>query len=73
MAKEETTKEITSALEKMNCYDLLFFDINDNEVVVTFNCKDLTSFTSSLPGWSYTGIELDDTQKRQYKIRFMKI
>ena len=73
LTQEELKTEITKALNNMGCNDILFPDPKDDLVVVIFNCKELTSFKMELPGWIYSGIHLDSTQTRQYKIDFTKL
>ena len=73
LTKIEAKKEIESALKEKGCYDIYFPDSNgDNTLTVLFNCKELTSFKYSLSGWEYSGIQLDETKERQYKIAFYK-
>lgn len=64
--------KIKEILEKMGCTDVIFSDIKDNLIVATFNCKNLTSFVSDIPGWRYSGTQLDPSHERQYKIDFVK-
>ena len=71
--KEELKKEVEKVLTSMSCADILFPDQADDLVVVIFNCKELTSFKADLPGWTYSGIHLDSSKTRGYKIDFKKI
>jgi hypothetical protein len=71
--QQELKTEITKALESMGCSDILFLDSKDDLLVAVFNCKELTSFKLELPGWKYSGIQLDSTHTRQYKIEFVRI
>ena len=71
--QEELKVEITKALQNMGCSDISFLDSKDDLIVVVFNCKELTSFKMESPGWKYSGIQLDSTQTRQYKIDFTRI
>lgn len=73
MSLEEAKGEILKALQRMGCLKIFFQEQRPNSVVVTFDCKDLTSFKAEVPGWHYSGIELDETQERQYKIVFKRI
>ena len=75
MEKQEALKKIEEALEKMGCTDLSTLEENSSEnyFTVIFNCKLLTSFVAELPGWVYSGIQIDPLRKRQYKIDFRKI
>ncbi len=72
MDLEVLKKTVERILVNMECTDLTFPDPKTNLVVVTFNCKNLTSFKADLPGWTYSGIHLDPTGNRQYKIDFIK-
>ena len=71
--QEELKVEITKALQNMGCSDILFSVSKDDLIVVVFDCKELTSFKMELPGWTYSGIQLDPTRTRQYKIDFIRI
>lgn len=71
--QQELKTEITKTLENMGCSDISFLDSKDDMIVVVFNCKELTSFNMELPGWKYSGIQLDSTHTRQYKIDFVRI
>jgi hypothetical protein len=73
MIKEEIIKKIEEALKKMGCSDILFPDPKEDLIVATFNCKEVTSFVADVPGWTYSGIQLDPTHTRQYKIDFIKL
>jgi len=72
MTKEEAKKKIEDTLTKMVCTDVSFEDSADDLIVVTFNCKAVTSFVADIHGWTYSGIHLDPTGKRQYRIDFKK-
>lgn len=70
--KVEEVKSVSEKiLTEMGATDLLFPDPKKNLLVVLFNCKILTSFKATLPGWTYSGIQLDPTTERQYKIDFI--
>ncbi len=71
--QQELKTKITKALESMGCSDISFLDSIDDLIVVVFNCKELTSFKMELPDWKYSGIQLDSTHTRQYKIDFIRI
>ncbi len=73
MDKEKVLVKIKEALEKMGCTDILFSETGEDLIVVTFNCKEITSFVAEIPGWTYTGIHLNPTEGRQYKMDFNKI
>lgn len=72
MNAEELKHKVKKILEEMGCTDLLFPDPKENLIVAIFNCKNLTSFKGTIEGWTYSGIHLDPTGKRQYKIDFVK-
>ena len=70
--QDELKTEVSRTLENMGCNDILFQNITDLLVTVVFNCKELTSFKMDLPGWIYSGIQLDLTRTRQYRITFSR-
>jgi len=69
----DTQNEIRARLQGMGCADILIREVNEDLISATFNCKDLTSFKERIDGWSYTGIELDESKQREYKITFRKV
>lgn len=71
--QQELRTEITKTLESMGCSNISFLDPKDELIVVVFDCKELTSFKTELLGWKYSGIQLDSTHTRQYKIDFIRI
>lgn len=73
MDKEKALIKVKEALEKMGCTDISFSETGDEIIVVTFNCKEITSFVAEIPGWTYSGIHLNPTSGRQYKIDFKKV
>ncbi len=73
MGTEEVKELIDESLKKMGCLDIIFPNSKEDLIVATFNCKEITSFVTGIPGWSYSGIHLDPTGKRQYKIDFKKM
>ena len=74
MEKEELKKQIIEILEKMGCLDIVFREnINEGIIIVLFNCRNLTSFKGSFDNWIYSGIHLDPSNERQYKLDFKKI
>jgi hypothetical protein len=73
MKTEEVKKIIEEALKNMGCTDILFPDLKEGLIVVIFNCKEITSFVTAIPGWTYSGIHLDTSKERQYKIDFQKL
>lgn len=72
MQTEEIKKIIEDTLKGMGCTDISFLNIKDDLIVVVFNCKEITSFVKKIPNWTYSGIYLDPTEKKQYKIDFKK-
>jgi len=72
MKKEEAKKNIIESLMAMGVTDINFPESPENLIVATFNSKQITSFVSEISGWTYSGIHLDPTGKRQYKIDFKK-
>ena len=72
MTPEETQKIITEALESMGCTEIKFQKQEPEAIDVIFNCKEFTSFVKGIPGWTYSGIQLDTSGERQYKITFRK-
>jgi len=72
MNKEEVKLEIERKLTDMGCENVTFNGNDDNLLIALFDCKEVTSFKADLPGWIYSGIQLDPTRARQYKIDFTK-
>lgn len=72
MDKNSIIAKVKEALEKMGCTEISFPDPKEDLVIATFNCKEVTSFVTEIPGWTYSGIHLDPTKERQYKIDFAK-
>jgi len=72
MDLENLKKKVKELLINMDCTDITFPDPKEDLLVVTFNCKNLLSFKAELEGWTYSGIHLDPTSNRQYKIDFIK-
>lgn len=73
MKSEDLQKTVKEHLERMGCTDVVFPDPKEDLVVATFNCKEVTSFVSDIEGWTYSGIQLDPTNNRQFKIDFRKL
>lgn len=73
MQKEQVEKIIEEILKGMGCTEIVFTDSKEDFIVVTFNCKEITSFVTDIQGWTYSGIHLDPTHTRQYKIDFKKL
>ena len=72
LTKEEAQKEIEKKLMEKGCTEVFFTDPKDDLLVVLFNCKELTSFTNIINGWSYSGIQIDSSKQRQYRINFKR-
>jgi len=72
MTKEDVKIKIKEELGKMGCTEIAFPESKDNLVVATFNCRAVTSFVADIAGWTYSGIHLDPTKNRQYKIDFVR-
>jgi hypothetical protein len=72
LTQEQLKVEVVKALENMGCDAILFPNSTDVSVPVVFNCKELTSFMLDLPGWAYSGIQLDPTGTGQYRIMFVR-
>lgn len=72
MNTQDTRKIIEDVLKKMGCTEIKFPDLKEDLIVATFNCKEITSFVTDIPGWTYSGIHLDPTNERRYKIDFRK-
>lgn len=73
MNTEDAKKLIEASLKNMGCVDITFPEPKENLLVALFNCKEITSFVTNVPGWTHSGIHLDPTRARQYKIDFRKI
>lgn len=72
MTKEEAKNTVKEILSKMGCTNLTFLDPADDELVAVFNCKEITSFVEEVPGWDYSGIQLDQSGEGHYNIMFKK-
>lgn len=73
LEKTMLIKQISETLNKNGVTDIKVDDSKENEVVVLFNCKEVISFNADLPGWQYTGIQLDPTHEKEYKIVFTQV
>ena len=72
MDKEQVQKKIKGVLEKMGCTDVIFKDVEQGLFYVAFNSKEVTSFVVDMDGWKYSGVQLDVSGERQFKIDFKK-
>lgn len=73
MTKEELKEKIKEAIRIMGGKDILFSDNGDSMVTVLFNSEEVVSFKAETSGWRYSGIQLDESKTRQYKISFKKV
>ena len=73
MSQEQILNKIKEALERMGCTEISLVEHEKNSIIATFNCKEVTSFVADIPGWTYSGIQIDPTKKHQYKIDFRKV
>ena len=73
METEEVRIKIQESLENMGCLEIEFSEPNNGQIAVVFNCKEITSFVTDIPSWTYSGIYLDPTKRHQYKIDFKKV
>lgn len=73
MKNDEAKIIINKVLIQMGATDIAFQDTkNSNLIAVVFNCKEVTSFVTDIPGWTYSGIRLDPSGSHQYRIDFAK-
>ncbi len=72
MEKEQAQIKIKDVLEKMGYSDIIFRDVG-SDFYVAFNSKEITSFVADMAGWKYSGVQLDLSGERQYKIDFKKL
>jgi len=71
---EELKKTVEKTLKEMGCTRIQLIETSNKEgVTATFDCKTLTSFKAEISGWTFSGINLDPTSVRQYKIDFIKL
>lgn len=73
MKKEETLTIIETALKSMGCENIAFIKQEEKSITVAFDCKEITSFVTQVPGWKDSGIQLDRTGSHQYKIDFYSL
>ena len=72
MNREDLKTRVKEVLTKMGYKNITFSNGEENLLVVSFDSKELTSFNADLPGWSYSGIQLNTEGNGQYKIEFKK-
>jgi len=73
MNREEAKRVVEDALAKMGCTNVTFLEPGSDELVAVFNCKEITSFVAEVPGWDYSGIQLDQSGEGHYNIMFKKV
>ncbi|OGG36771.1 hypothetical protein A2110_01010 [Candidatus Jorgensenbacteria bacterium GWA1_54_12] len=73
MNQEELKSEIQKKLTEMGFENILLRELDENTLIVLFNAKEITSFKEELSGWIYSGIYLDHSNERQYRIDFRKV
>lgn len=73
MNKEDLKKRVKEILTGMSYTNVVFSNGDEHLLVVSFDSKELTSFNADLPGWSYSGIQLNTNSNGQYKIEFKKM
>lgn len=69
---EEVKKLIKDTLTSMGCEDIAITSVNPNKITAVFNCKEITSFVTYIPGWIQSGIQLNASNGHQYNIEFYK-
>jgi hypothetical protein len=72
MDNKEVIEKIEETLKKMGCADVSLVEVDENMIIATFNCDHITSFVENMSEWIYSGIQLDTTKEKQYKIIFTK-
>lgn len=73
MNKEQLKKQVQEILTNMGYADIIFSNGPEDLLIVSFNSEEITSFKAELPGWNYSGIQLDTSGKGRYKIEFRKL
>lgn len=72
MNKEDLKIKVQEVLISMGYTNITFSNGEENLLVVSFDSMELTSFKADLSGWTYSGIQLNTSGQRQYKIEFRK-
>ncbi len=72
MNKEDLKKTVREMLTEMSYTNITFSNEEESLLIVSFDSKELTSFSADLPGWIYSGIQLNLSGKGQFKIEFRK-
>ncbi len=73
MSVEGIKDLINQYLTKIGCSGVLFEEPDQNTIRALFDAAELISFKDDVPGWVNSGIQLDQSRQRQYKIEFKKI
>ncbi len=73
MTKEQLKEKVREILEKTGCMNLIFLENGEDSLSVLFDSKDVISFKGEMPGWEYSGIQVDETGKHEFKITFKKL
>lgn len=73
MNKEDLKTRVKEILTNMGYTNITFSNGEEGLLVVSFDSRELTSFNAELPGWNYSGIQLNTGANGQYKIEFRKI
>jgi len=72
MSKEDIKIIINEYLTKLGGSDVLFEEPDVNTIKALFNATELTSFKNEVSGWTNSGVQLDTSGQRKYKIEFNK-
>lgn len=64
--------KVKEILTSMGYTNITFSNEEKDLIVVSFDSEELTSFNTDLPGWSYSGIQLNVSGGGRYKIEFKK-
>lgn len=51
----------------------VIFEETENSVAALFNSREVISFKTNIPGWTHSGIQVDNTGKREYKIELRRV
>lgn len=71
MNQEELKEQVKKLLEELGAQGIEFPNTEPHRVIARFNWKNVVSFKASLPGWEYSGIQLDPTREKEYQIEFL--
>ncbi|MBI4363382.1 MAG: hypothetical protein HY545_00860 [Candidatus Doudnabacteria bacterium] len=72
MSKEDIKNLINEYLTKIGCSGVLFDEPDENTIRALFDATELISFKNEVPGWTHSGIQLDTSGQRKYKIEFKR-